>query len=204
MFIVLLLTLTTSFALAAPLTSKVAQSLVQIYVASPNAPPEATALCTGFSVRLHKFLTAAHCVEGFEKFPNSFIKVDGKPGTLLLADHQIDLALVESNDVDKPVIKISSDLARGDQVIAAGYGGGHYYPIFTTHVVESTNYSVSTHQAPGTLFVHPFQKGMSGGPIVNENGKVVSVVQASAQIFGFGANISTIKSFLKRAGINHG
>ena len=66
--------------------------------------------------------------------------------------------------------------------------------IATVLVVEQTP---DPEQMPPGLFVAgQYIPGMSGGPVVDHDGKIVGIVQQSNSGIGFGVGVSTIQGFL--------
>jgi S1-C subfamily serine protease len=148
--------------------------------------------CTAFAVAPRKFMTANHCVNGTQ------MKVDGRPFLLLKADKKTDLAVLIV-DIDVPALRLSKTLAhRGDEVTGVGYAFAFDKLSFSINRVLFTNYDgggVVTY--PGMWVYGSYVGGMSGGPVLDQSGKVLGMVQQSNSGIGYGVEAGTIRDFLQ-------
>lgn len=149
-------------------------------------------VCTGFVVSASegRVLTVAHCAPDD---PNVELLVDGKPSKIIRVNEA--LALLSMEPFSKPPLQIASDSPKvGDDVQAFGYGYGYLMVLkraVAGYVDENNHRDVILDGA--------IAQGMSGGPVVGVDGKVVGINQASDK---FGAtsivcDSKEIRKFLK-------
>lgn len=152
-------------------------------------------VCTAFSINDLRdyFLTAAHCFG--EK-----MTVGGHEARLVLYDASADLMVLmvpESGEV--PAIQMAKlrncpdgtrdYVCQGQEVGGMGYGGGGLIPLFKAGPVMYPDalipewFGEKEHQM---LVGWWWIGGMSGGPVVNQDGKLVSIVQWDAAHYNFG------------------
>lgn len=163
------------------LMNRVERSLVQVVF---QADEQRQHSCTGFIVDAAKglVLTAEHCVEKDENYVNGLLS------DVIKKDSH--LALLKVPSMMGPPLDIRKDkLERGEQVIAMGWGYGILGG--SLRMVYNSNYD-------GELILDgALSPGMSGGPIVDMEGKVVGVSQAAFQGIAAGCNQDSIRKFLK-------
>jgi hypothetical protein len=158
--------------------------------------------CTAFAIAPRKFMTAAHCTPGkvTDFMQNEYpvtLRIGFLEAFVIEMDERVDLAVIMA-DLVRPALPFRSEpLVLGENVIGVGHGYGFRDPQFTKHTVQSLNYTPDPEElVPGTWFLNPFIGGMSGGPIVDMQGQVVGVVQASSPILAYGVSVKTILEFL--------
>jgi Trypsin-like peptidase domain len=145
--------------------------------------------CTAFSIDVRKFMTAAHCI-------GDQMVVDGHPATLVAKDDTADLAVIIADDV-KPALHFrQAPLVRQEGVVALGYGYSWKYPTITHHFVMILDFTPETDMVPGVWFSGGFIGGMSGGPVLDLTGHVVSIVQRSNEEAAYGVSVATMMKFL--------
>ena len=158
--------------------------------------------CTAFSIngREGYYLTAYHCVE-YAVSDLRLAKDD--PVGVVKVDKDADLALLTS-PIKRLGLKWRPTLApRGTRVWAAGYAFGQADFYTTSAVVAHTWDSPFLVTPPGYVFYGNFIGGMSGGPIVDEDLKVVSIVQhgghpaSELQDIGGGPGFITLYRFTR-------
>lgn len=153
-----------------------------------------TGACTGFVIDETKrhVLTAAHC-DG-EK-----LLADGVQTYKLFKDERKDLMVVRAPGLDKKALKLAhSNPERGDQVASMGYGFALEFPLFRLGYVSHTALEIEELSGPFIAIDATYVPGQSGGPVVNDAGEVVSIVQRSAPQFGIGVGAETIKDRVGR------
>lgn len=146
--------------------------------------------CTAFSINEHQglYMTAFHCVGEYEE--GDVASFAGKPLDLLFTNEKLDIAIFRS-EVKRPAIRPrTSPVEVGMEVGSYGYGYGFPAPVFRTAVV-------STFMRPSTgvewiMLDNPLVQGMSGGPIVDRQGRLVGLNDKSDQMSGISLSINEI------------
>lgn len=149
--------------------------------------------CSAFSIAPRKLLTAAHCVpEGYKN-----LRANGTLVYPIKIDTDRDLALLLwDKEIPNLVFRLDQ-LERYEQTLALGYGYSMAHPTVTAHYVMMLNYSPDLENIwPGNWYMNGFIGGMSGGPIVDQEGHVVGVVQRGSSNIGYGVDTYTIHDFL--------
>lgn len=153
--------------------------------------------CTAFSINDAKdyFLTADHCAE-------FSMTVDGKMAFPIYADETSDLmVLVVPDSGSYPAFKLASEVATGEPVAAYGWGFGLEFPTFKAGEVATPSVKVPELATNGygtpddtyTILDFDVIHGMSGGPVFNEKGELISIVQlAGPDYVGVGRSLGEI------------
>lgn len=195
---------------------KVEQSVVRltypIHTINPwtGQPQDFTATCTGFVIGnadgedadFSTILTAAHCIpsdpdgpDGVEVAP--ILVVDTYwPGRVLKVDDVNDLALVEAQFTKAPLKLRTGVVVRGMDAYSFGYGYALNTYLFLQHIIAAPYAEIAEDYPIGILVSPGFIGGMSGGPVVDKNGRYFSVVQASTEHVGYGPTLANLKAFL--------
>lgn len=145
--------------------------------------------CTAFMVddAKHHVMTAAHC-DG-EK-----ILVDGTAAYRVWKDERKDLMVLRASGVTGPNIKLApADPDRGDEVASMGYGAGLVDPLFRIAHVSNTGLDIEGLSGPFIMIDAGFVGGQSGGPVVNDKGELVMIVQRGNESLGIGVGVEIIK-----------
>lgn len=179
-----------SFLLAVPpshpdLVQRTLLSVVKI-LHTISSDTDSVYLCTGVIVDAAKgyILTAEHCVDKNEEtYVNASI-----PATIVKVSE--DLAIIKAEPMMGPPIQTAKEVKVGEEVVSIGYGDGHLMALWR-HIASFYNDS-SDIQLDGDII-----QGMSGGPIVNENGELVGINQISFDRMGGGSGPKEIRNFLK-------
>lgn len=154
--------------------------------------------CTAFSIAPRKYLTAAHCTAPLHQVVAGNIKLDNRPAFIIAEDEVNDIAIVVADYVQPALTIRVEPLQRYDKVQAMGFGYAFLYPVRTDHIVMILNYSPAEGIAPGTMYLHPFAGGMSGGPVYDRNGDVVGMVQRSNEVLAYGIASDVLIDFLSK------
>lgn len=147
--------------------------------------------CTGFVVAPQLVLTAEHCIG--EK-----MLADGQPVTVLReSEKKTDLALLAVPTTKQPLILRESDLKRFDVVHGIGYAMGMDYLTVSFSRVNAVNRSPDRDDMlPGLIVMPGYMGGMSGGPVIDEDGLVVGMCQQSNKGVGYGVGTLIMRAFL--------
>ncbi len=158
--------------------------------------------CTGFVIHAawgekkdkDLVMTAAHCY-GPELY------VDQEPARVVAKDDKKDLMVVEIEDTGRPALKLAkSDPVQGQELASFGFGGGLERPMFRHAMVSDAATYIPEDGIGGPLILidAAYVPGQSGGPCINAQGEVVSIVQRANSILGVGVGAETIKSKMGR------
>lgn len=144
--------------------------------------------CSAFQIAPNRVLTAAHCVG--EKMLG-----DGHGIRVLKVDKYYDLALLQSEG--KPSLEFrDKPVSRFEKLTAIGYAFG-WTKLSTLNVtVLIENYAVQADAPVGIIVQGGYIGGMSGGPVVDDAGAVVSVVQRGSAQIGYGVSTLLVRAFL--------
>jgi serine protease Do len=142
-------------------------------------------------------LTAAHCTAG------DVLWVDRVKGDVVALDAKKDLAVLRVAELDpsrEAVALAAHDPAIRADVMSVGYGYGLERPFFKTAHVSDT--SVRLPDGDGGPFIGvdaSFTPGQSGGPVFNEAGEVVAIVQlGDGGTLGLGVGADVIRERVGR------
>ena len=151
--------------------------------------------CTGWSIdnKRNYALTAEHCVNS--GWAVNGIQVDHNPVTVVWSDVELDAAVLEIPNLDRPELKPRFDPIKvGNEVASYGFAvevGLHDH--FRAGHISSVGTKVDKLSGVWTVTDQPFIGGMSGGPLVDTKGKVVAMVQRSdRKLNGIGRSIHEI------------
>lgn len=131
--------------------------------------------CTAFSINPNgRYLTAAHCIPLDEK---GFIN-DDTPAVVTEKLDEVDLAVVTAS-VGAPSLKLGPKPAKGQKLLMYGHINYVGFPLFYEGLYMGDQNIMKGEQAKFmTSAMVP--DGMSGGPIVDEKGRVVSMTTCGA------------------------
>lgn len=154
--------------------------------------------CSMFSVSEQPplYVTAAHCASGPVTFGNlRFLPLE--------IDLQEDIAIFEG-EAKLPALSLGATPRVGDPTMAVGYPGASPKPIGIPTMYQGVFAAWGKpDEAPMAIFTGNTIPGMSGGPIINRRGEVVSVVLGgghaaqSYQNVGFGAKPDTLRRLVQ-------
>lgn len=146
--------------------------------------------CTGFVINNEKnlILTAAHC-DGGKLF------ADQSPAKVVAKDVKSDLLVLSVEDLDRPALKLAlKNPSTGQEAATFGYGYGLEQPLFRASHISQEEAQISDLPYEYVMVDNAFLPGQSGGPVVNLNGDVVSIVQRGNDSIGIGVGAELIKS----------
>lgn len=139
--------------------------------------------CSGFVVDASKgwVLTAAHCLGGDN------LTVDQVPSYPIRQNDM--LALIAIEPQTKPPLDIGDGVKLGEPVNSYGWAYGQFLTLLSRHVAGFVKGDV--------ILDNPIVAGMSGGPVLNQEGKVVGINQASTDRLAMVCGAKEIREFLK-------
>lgn len=169
---------------ASPVAARVEPSVLRIRGVAPSCQRALEG--SGFVVAPERVMTNAHVVAG-----TSQVVVDTFDGPLeahvVLFDPEVDIAVLAVPGLDAPVIPFAPEPARsGDSAIVLGYPGGGPYTASAARVREILDLSgpdiYRTSDVTREVYTvrGSIRQGNSGGPLVDEQGRVLGVVFGAA------------------------
>lgn len=176
---------------------KVTRSLRFLTMDSETADGRETVkFCTAFAVAPQRYLTAAHCVTDGVAPPFLDHEIEA---AVIKVDEKADFALLRTEEESwaPPVEFADKTPAFATEVISFGYSAGFQRPAtFFGRVMGGF-----AEQLKGKLMVDSSGNvGMSGGPIVTVEGKVVAMLQGGVNppgLMHYGARVEDIRRFLR-------
>ena len=157
-------------------TESVLDRAVRSLVALTNQ--EGKIFCSGFVIHPDKdyIQTALHCITESEHLDWE-INVDGKPSKLVFVSRLYDLAVLQSPTSKPHLLPTTKATVQGMMLTGLGHGLGLKKVLFAP-----TRVRVPLHQQRFVIVDEAFTSGMSGGPVIDEEGKVVSIVQKGYRV----------------------
>ena len=133
---------------------------------------------SGFAITDRVLVTNRHVVEGAEALQVS--TWDGRSFDVIVSGVAIadDLALVLVQGTLPQTLELDEAPEPGDEVTAVGYPGGDELSFSTGRVVDHVDGRVFGQQAPSIRISNEIRPGNSGGPLLDDEGRVVGVVYA--------------------------
>lgn len=153
--------------------------------------------CTAFSVAPGVYMTAAHCFEGTEDDVVLDQGMKKTLGKLLKLDREHDYAAFGSDTLE-PGLSLGAEPQAGDELWQVGFAGGSPFALWWegtsmgTQFIENLGWRV--------ILNHRVYPGMSGGPILNAEGKVVGMNQMSNESIALSMPYKEFKKFFLRLG----
>jgi S1-C subfamily serine protease len=159
-------------------------------------------VCTGVVIADKLILTAAHCTD--EKDGNVVgINADDAPAQVVAVDEHFDLALLTSvaaQSERRPAITISdAPMFRGDHMTAIGYAGGATFLVQMHGTLMLQAAETSSDISPCVIASYIGIPGMSGGPVIDGRGRLISIVSRGITGVSCGMNTEIIRVFLYSA-----
>ena len=174
------------FMLSAAPSASFLETTIKSLVVVSYVEGEETRQCTGFVVSASKgeVLTAAHCVPHNTTDP---VEVNSELSTVIRRSDS--LALLQVVPTLRPPLDIRKNAVDiGEKIYAFGFAWDHL-------VVVQRN--VAAFFGPDFGVDGPLAPGMSGGPMVDTQGKVVGVNQATNEVLGLACGPQEIRTFLE-------
>lgn len=180
---------------------------------------------SGFAVAPDKVLTNAHVVELLRTEPNLVIGIIPSEGTKSYGGKVVayspgnDLALIRLTEGSLPVSTFyAGGVGDGQHVTAIGYPGAvdraqglslseMIQPVTPVKTSGNVSSGRSSHAFDTLLHTAPMAAGNSGGPLVDDCGRVLgvnsfgSMPDGNAATFGFAVSNREVASFLRQAGV---
>jgi len=148
-----------------------------------------------------QILTARHCVDDdVEEIVNgeeSAITIKKNALFVLLGVHE------PEEGAFLPVLNLRKDIPRvGEMLTAYGYGYGIMFTLQRTVAAvepEATHVFWNATKPMGTdvYLDGPLAPGMSGGPVLDQRGQVVGLIQATSPAIGATCGTDEMRAFLK-------
>ena len=156
-----------------------------------------TAQASGFFISPQRIITNAHVVDGAYSAEIFTDQAYYDRVTILNADKDMDLAILRVDAQDEIPLQINSDaeLKPGQRVIAIGHPLG-------LHKTLSDGLIGAVRTVDEVQFVQitaPISGGSSGGPLLDEEGRVIGVVfsfMPEGQNLNFAVGLETLNEFL--------
>jgi serine protease Do len=172
--------------------TRVEESIVTVSWSTLNSEgKEVGSRCTGFVVGIAYAITAAHCTPDDD---GTQIYVEGRVSRLLKKDDRFALLSIEPGS--RPILTLRKDrLKMGDAVASLGFAMGGPLMTLQRHVASycGCGFAANDHLIMDGLII----AGMSGGPVIDSDGKVVGLNQAGTPEVGIACPAEEIKEFLK-------
>jgi len=154
--------------------------------------------CTAFAIRFDPptYVTSSHCLL------DEAGVINGSKAVVVAVKGEL-AGLVVPDGKAIPALILGSKPELGDHIIAFGYGGPESIPFFFEgpYLGETKFHDVDHHLS---YFQQNTMKGMSGGPIVNSEGRVVSVALCGGSYsptdaqFGCGETYNNTADFIRQ------
>ena len=106
------------------------------------------------------------------------------------------LAVLDVKTHKHPLTFQDAPVYRFEPVTAVGYAWGATVLTALQARIDIYDYAIAEDEAPGIVVQNAYIGGMSGGPVVDESGAVVSIAQRAYSGMGFGVGTKLISAFL--------
>ncbi len=167
------------------MVDRVSSSIIRITLEQDGAAHS----CTGEVIGINLVLTAAHC-----KGDN--LLADGAKAKILKTDDYFDLMLLSVPTAKPDLTLRDTPVVRFEDLTAIGYSFGFTQLTVLKVTPFLVGYAASSTMAAGTFTQGDFIHGMSGGPVVDADGRMVGMTQQTTQGTGYGVGVLLIRGFL--------
>ncbi len=166
----LLFALLTSLTAACGLIQYSVQDVVEVGFNSTVYVSTELGHCTGFAVDYDIVVTAAHCVD----YPNVYMQFGSKAilGEVLIDDDDFDYAVIHTTERIPGIVPLllnDSKLKPGERLISTGF------PFYTGKEITFSIGNFVGYTGPELVATDVCLRGNSGGPVMDELGRVVGV-----------------------------
>ena len=152
---------------------------------------------SGVVIREDLILTCAHAVRGNRPGHLQVIYLDGResPATVLKVDKDNDLAVLKIPPTLRVPVTPGVMPVRNQAVVIHGFPKGIEYK---AHNVTVVGFIANTRNGPNGTFVmsNRVQQGVSGGPVTDEDGRLVGVLFGSTD-YAYATGVDTVRKFLE-------
>lgn len=144
---------------------------------------------SGFFVEDGRIITNDHVLRD----ATSFLIKDGAgheyTASIVAKDHANDLAILETNETNHPYFELGNQVSSGQNVSFIGSDLMDAYKQWDTVVTQASAFvSVGTeYNGERMLMAKDGMHGYSGGPVINEDDKIVAVMEAGSDGMGSAA-----------------
>ena len=131
--------------------------------------------CTATAVRFDPptYLTASHCIT------EPLGTIDDRPVQLTMLAGELAVVRVPDGKA-RPVFILGSRPAYGDPIAMDGFGGPYRIPfILEARMIADNQPPHPEAEAPSMVFSAGAMAGMSGGPVLDADGKLISILLCS-------------------------
>src|SRR3990167_8978318 len=137
--------------------------------------------------------TAEHCVNS-DWVKDGEIFIDNLPASVIWSDTNMDVAVLQVGGIDRPELRPGKHPRVGQEMGSYGFAYGFKSPLFRAGHVSAVDYHIPDLPGDWVITDQTFIGGMSGGPVVNGDGKVIAMVQRGNTYIGLGHSIKEIYS----------
>lgn len=142
---------------------------------------------SGFFINKHTILTCYHVIKFSKNVEDIRIFINGDQmksfsiKKIIKSDEKLDYVILETDDIAPNFLKLgnSDNIETGQLIYTYGNPNG-IMGIFSNGIV-SGRFSRLIDPNEGIIFSAPVSPGSSGGPLVDESGRVIGIVQALMQ-----------------------